>query len=411
MDHRICYRNIAQLIQVEDTAPATVNIRERCALIVKNGRVEKVISDSGLHTSSYHQIIDLKGRAVIPGLVDCHTHLIHAGDCKDEMERRIDGTPYMDTLKDGDAILSIVEATRQASESELYLSAKSRMQRMMALGTTAFEIKSGYGLDLQTEMKMLRVGQRLRKSLDVPIILTYLGAHAVPKDSTQADYFEFVLANLPKFRGLADGVDIFCEKGMFSVHDLKRLFLQARLLGFRQLRAHVEKLSHQGGCYDAARLGAISCDHLEYASPPDIQAMHAAGTVAVLMPGVTFFLGGKKLPLAHTMLDSGITLALATDCNPGSGPSYNMQTVLSLAFSMYRLSPQQALVAATLGSAKALGGEEHYGGLQVGQRADFLVLKTPDYRDLFYYFGDNFVQQTYIAGKKIRGGKEPVSSG
>ena len=411
MSQTLCFRNIGQLVQVEDAEPAKLKIRERCALVVENGRIERVVRDSSLRAGDFSRVVDLNGRSVIPGLVDCHTHLIYAGERKDEMEKRMTGTPYMEILKDGGGILSTVESTRAATEEELYDAARNRMLRMMALGTTAFEIKSGYGLDLETEMKMLRVGQRLRNSLDIPVILTYLGAHAVPQGQEKNQYFEFVMSSLPKFRPLADGVDIFCEKDVFTVHDLRQLFLQARLLGYRQLRAHVEELSHQGGCFDAARLGAISCDHLEYATPNDIEAMRAGGTVAVLMPGVTFFLGGKKLPLAHTMLDAGLTLALATDCNPGSGPSYNMQTVLSLAFSMYRLSPQQALIAATYGAAKALGGHQEYGSLQPGQRADFLVLKSADYRDLFYYFGDNFVEQTYSAGKKVRGGKEPVMAG
>ncbi|MFQ5451852.1 MAG: imidazolonepropionase, partial [Nitrospinaceae bacterium] len=337
-----------------------------------------------------------------------HTHLIYAGERKDEMEQRMAGTPYLEILKDGGGILNTVKATRRAAEETLFESARKRMLRMMALGTTAFEIKSGYGLDLDTEMKMLRVGQHLRKSLKVPITLTYLGAHAIPPGQKRDRYFEFVVENLPRFRNMADGVDIFCERNVFSVTQLRRLFLQARLLGFHQLRAHVEEISHQGGCYNAARLGAISCDHLEYATPHDIRAMELGGTVAVLMPGVTSFLGGKKLPLVHTMIDSGVTLALATDCNPGSAPSYNMQTVLHLAFSLYRLSPAQALIAATHGSARALAGHRDYGALVPGQRADFLVLKTGDYRDLFYYFGENFVEQTYSAGKKVKGEKDPV---
>ncbi len=410
MENAVCFRNIGELVQVEPGESVKLVKTGKCALVVRRGKIEKVMRDSAVPRHNFAKVVDLKGKAVIPGFVDCHTHLIYAGERKDEMEQRMSGTSYMEILKDGGGILSTVSATRKATEEELFESAQRRMLRMMSLGTTAFEIKSGYGLDLETEQKMLRVGQRLRKNLRIPVILTYLGAHAVPKGQKIDKYFEFVMDNLPEFRHLADGVDIFCEKDVFTVHHLRQLFLHARLVGFHQLRAHVDELSHQGGCYHAARLGAISCDHLEHATPHDIRAMQLAGATAVLMPGVTFFLGGKRLPLVHTMIDAGVTLALATDCNAGSGPSDNMQTVMSLAVSMYRINPEQALIAATYGSAKALGGHKEYGGLLPGQRADFIVLKTKDYRDMFYYFGENFVDETYSAGKKLKGEKDPVST-
>lgn len=403
-----CFKNIGELIQVEGTSPSQFRKRRNCALITGGGRVIKVVRNSGIKPSEYGKVVDLRGKAVIPGLVDCHTHLIHAGQRKDEMEARLDGRSYLDILQAGGGIHGTVAATRKASEETLFQLGRRRMQRMMALGTTAFEIKSGYGLDLKTEKKMLRVGRRLRDSLKLPVTLTYLGAHVVPKGEKKSQYFDSVIANLNQFRELADGVDIFCERDIFSVSDLRRLFLQARLLGF-QVRAHTEELSRLGGSFEAAKLGALSCDHLEYAIPEDIRAMKLAGTVAVLMPGVGFFLRGKKIPLVRTMLEAGVTLALATDCNPGSCPSYNMQTVLYLAVSMYGITPEQALTAATHGSAKALRGHEDYGGLLPGQRADFLALKTSDYRDLFYYFGENFVDQTYSGGKPAKRAKDPVT--
>ncbi len=409
MKKSLCFHNIGELIQVEPGPPPRMRARRRCALIVKGGKVDKVVAESGLKPSDYSKAIDLDGRAVMPGLVDCHTHLIYAGERKDEMEQRAAGDSYLEILKNGGGILSTVKATRKASEDALFESARQRMRRMLALGTTAFEIKSGYGLDLNTEKKMLRVGKRLKQSLRVPVTLTYLGAHAVPPGQTASRYFESVMDTLPEFCGLADGVDIFCERGVFSVTQLMRLFAQARLLGFRQLRAHVEELSHQGGCYQAARHGAVSCDHLEHIRPRDIRAMKLAGTVGVLMPGVTSFLGGGKLPPVRALMEAGVPLALATDCNPGSCPSYNMQTVLNQAFFLYRMTPDQAIAAATSGSARALAAHEAYGGLMPGQRADFIVLNTSDHRDLFYYFGENFVAATYSAGRKVAGGRIPVS--
>ncbi len=405
----LCFRNIGQLVQAGAATQPGIRLRKNCALLVENGRVLKILKDSEVKSAgSYAQVVDCQGRAVVPGFVDCHTHLIYAGERKDEMVDRMGGVTYMEILEKGGGILSTVQATRKATEKALFDSARKRMRRMMALGTTAFEIKSGYGLNLHSEMKMLTVGKKLRDALRVPVTLTYLGAHAVPEGEDREAYLEEIIEHLPRFRGLADGVDIFCEKNVFTVADLRRLFLQAKLLGF-DLRAHVEELSHQGGCFEAAKLGALSCDHLEHAAPKDIQAMRAAGTMAVLMPGVTLFLGGDKHPLVHSMLDAGVTLALATDCNPGSCPTYNMQTVLTLAASMYRLTPEQALAAGTYGSAKALGAEKDYGGLLPKQRADFLVLKTGDYRDLFYYFGENFVDATYLAGKKFKAPKDPAT--
>ncbi len=401
--------NIGALIQIQPGPPPRLTVKRRCALLVRDGRIEKVVPDSRAALKKASRTIDLGGKAVIPGLVDCHTHLIYGGCRKDEMEQRLAGASYMDILQQGGGILNTVRATRKATEEALFESARQRMRRMMTLGTTAFEIKSGYGLDLKTEMKILRVGQRLRKALRAPVTLTYLGAHAVPQGETTEGYFQFVMDHLQAFRDLADGVDIFCERGVFSVGQLKRLFERARQLGFPQLRAHVEELSHQGGSYHAAQLGAMSCDHLEYAMRKDIRAMAGAGCTAVLMPGVTCFLGGKKLPRVQDMLEAGVNIALATDCNPGSCPTYNMQTVLGLAMALYRLTPERALIAGTHGSARALGGDGEFGGLLEGQRADFAVLKTADYRDLFYYFGENFVAETYLAGRKIKPEKIPAA--
>ena len=409
MSDTICFRNIGQLVQVDSSSLPGLRTRTHCALLVKDGKVEKVVREKDVGPASkFKEVIDCRGRTVIPGFVDCHTHLIHGGERKKEMEERWRGGDYLEILEQGGGIHASVKATRKASEKSLLDSAKKRIRRMIALGTTAFEIKSGYGLDFDTELKMLKVGQKLKKSLKVPVTLTYLGAHAVAEGQNREEYLESVIENLPRFRELADGVDIFCEKGVFTVADMRRLFLPAKLLGF-DLRAHVEELSHQGGCYEAAKLGALSCDHLEFASPKDIQAMRAAGTTAVLLPGVTLFLGGEKHPLVHSMLDAGVPLALATDCNPGSCPTYNMQTVLYLASSLYRISPEEALAAATCGGARALGHHKLYGGLLPKQRADLLVLQGSDYRDLFYYFGDNLVAETYIAGKRFKGGKEPAN--
>ncbi|MFQ5483565.1 MAG: imidazolonepropionase [Nitrospinaceae bacterium] len=402
------FRNIGQLVQVDASSLPGVRERRGAALLVKAGRVLRVMREADLKSrDKYKAVVDMGGKAVIPGFVDCHTHLIYAGARKKEMEARADGASYLDLHQAGGGIFRTVRATRAASEEDLYQSARRRVRRMMALGATAFEIKTGYGLDLPTELKMLRVGMRLKKALPAPITLTFLAAHAIPEGVDREAYLDEVIAWLPKVRDMAEGVDIFCEDGVFTVHDLRKLFLQAKLLGF-DLRAHVEELSHQGGCFEAARLGALSCDHLEHANIRDIRTLREHRGAAVLLPGVTLFLNGEKRPLVHAMLDAGVTIALATDHNPGSSPTYNMQTVLSLAAGLYRLSPAQALAAGTLGGAIALGREDAFGGLLPKQRADFLQLKTGDYRDLFYYFGENLVERTYVNGRPVRGDKGPA---
>ncbi len=242
-----CFRNIGQLVQADASTQPGIRLRKNCALLVQDGRIHKILKDAEIKSArSYAKVIDCAGRAVVPGFVDCHTHLIYAGERKDEMVERMSGVPYLEILEKGGGILNTVKATRKATEMELFDAARKRMKRMMALGTTAFEIKSGYGLNLNSEMKILAVGKKLRASLKVPVTLTYLGAHAVPEGEDREAYLEEIIEHLPRFRTLADGVDIFCEKDVFTVADLRRLFLQAKLLGFN-LRAHVEEFSHQGG--------------------------------------------------------------------------------------------------------------------------------------------------------------------
>ena len=385
----LCFRNIGQLVQADASTQPGIRLRKNCALLVENGRVLKILKDSEVKSArSYAQVVDCQGRAVVPGFVDCHTHLIYAGERKDEMVDRIGGVTYMEILEKGGGILSTVQATRKATEKALFDSARKRMKRMMALGTTAFEIKSGYGLNLHSEMRMLTVGKKLRDALRVPVTLTYLGAHAVPEGEDREAYLEEIIEHLPRFRGLADGVDIFCEKNVFTVADLRRLFLQAKLLGF-DLRAHVEELSHQGGCLEAAKLGALSCDHLEHATPNDIQAMRSAGTTAVLMPGVTLFLGGTKQPLVHSMLDAGVPLALATDCNPGSAPVTSLLLMLNMGCTLFGLTPEEALSGVTRHAARALGLGASHGTLEAGKAADFAVWDIERPAELAYRLGFN----------------------
>lgn len=400
MKQTTVFHNIGQLVQVDLDSLPGVCLREHCALLVKGGHITRVVKETDLEPlKNYGQAIDLKGRAVVPGLVDCHTHLLYGGDSEHLSSGNI--SPSAETAAYRKATQKIVKATRLASEKELTDSAKKRMQRMMAHGTTAFEIKSGFGLDLATEHKMLKAGRRLAKSLKVPVTLDYYGAHLVPEKQKREDYLETVLESLHPLWDIADGVDILIDDGAFDPKDMRKLFLQAKLQGFA-LNAHVEQRVHHGGCLEAAKLGALTVAHLEHANPKDVRALREHGVTAVLLPATSLVRGAEKRPLVHALMDAGVTIALATDHGPVTSPTYSMQSVVALATQLYRISPEQALAAATLGGAVALGQYLEYGGLLPKQRADFLVLKTSDFRDLAYHLGENLVEQVFLLGNKVR---------
>lgn len=341
---------------------------------------------------------DCVGRAVIPGFVDAHTHLVFAGDRSDEFARRLAGESYADIAAAGGGILSTVAATRGTSEDDLFALAARRVWRMIRTGTTTVEIKSGYGLDLATELRLLRVARRIGEELPVTVKTTFLGAHSVPPEfkSDRAGYVDLLVNEmLPEVSPLADYCDVFVEDGVFDVSEARRIFTASLSLGLGA-RVHAEQLGHTGGAQLAAEIGAVSADHLDHVSEDDASALATAGVSAVLVPGASYTLRSPQAP-GPMLLASGCNVALATDCNPGTSFFESMAPILSLAVVEMGLTVDQAIRAATLGGARSLGLADR-GFIAPGAKADLAVLDAPSAAHLVYRPGANLVKQTFKEG-------------
>lgn len=335
------------------------------------------------------EVVELHGALVTPGLVDCHTHLVYGGNRAHEFEQRLHGASYADIARAGGGIKSTVAATRAATEGELLASARRRAQALLAEGVTTLEVKSGYGLDAETEARMLRVARQLA-ALGVDVRTTYLAAHALPPEFSDAEaYIDAVCAWLPGLHaaGLVDAVDAFCEHLAFSPAQVARVFDAAQRLGL-PVKLHAEQLSDQGGAVLAARYRALSADHLEHLSPAGVQALAAAGTVAVLLPGAFYALRETKLPPIAALREAGVPLALATDHNPGSSPTLSPLLMLNMGCVLFGLTPEEALRGLTVHGARALGLRDR-GQLVAGQRADFCLWAAGHPRELAACFGHN----------------------
>jgi imidazolonepropionase len=335
---------------------------------------------------------DLGGRLVLPGFIDCHTHLVYAGDRSQDFEMRLAGARYDEIARAGGGILSTVRATREASAEALDAASERRLLALAESGVTTVEIKSGYGLDRETELRMLRTARALGKRHAITVRTTFLGLHARPPEFATADeYVDFVIEEvLPAIasENLADSVDAFCETIAFTAAQTARFFDAARGLGF-ELKLHADQLSDGGGAALAARYGALCADHLEYASSQGLAAMAAAGTVAVVLPGATYFLREAKLPPLDEMRRLGVSIAIATDCNPGTSPLVSMLLALNLACTLFRITPEEALAGATRNAARALGVADRTGTLSAGRSADFTVWDVERPAELAYAIGAN----------------------
>ena len=346
---------------------------------------------------------DAGGAWITPGLVDCHTHLVYAGSRANEFELRLKGASYEEIARAGGGIVSTVKATRAASEDDLFHLAKKRIGPWLREGAAAIEIKSGYGLDRDTELRMLRVARRLGK--DVTVKTTFLGAHAVPPEykGREDDYIDFVCDQvLPAAakEGLADAVDAFCERIAFDVAQTKRIFKKAKALGL-PVKLHADQLSDLGGAALAAEHGALSADHMEYSSEPGIEAMKREGTVAVLLPGAYYFLRETKLPPIEALRRNGVPIALATDHNPGSSPVSSPLLILNMACTLFRLTPEEALAGMTRHAAQALGMQRTHGTLEPGKAADLALWDIGAPAELAYAVGAN------PCVGRVRGGRIP----
>lgn len=372
------------------------------AMLVENGRIARVGARGEIEplVKEDDAVIDAGSRVVLPGFVDAHTHPVFAGHRAAEFERRIEGASYAEIAASGGGIRSTVRATRAASEDQLLDAARRYVRWFHAGGTTTIEAKSGYGLTLEDELKILRAIGRIDRVRTVP---TFLGAHEIPDEyrgrpSAYVDLVIYEMLPAVAKSQLASFCDVFCEPGIFSIEDSRRILSTARALGLR-LRIHADQLSDSGGAALAAELGAATADHLEHASLRGIRALAAAGVQPVLLPGSVYALGSSRYPAAREMIEAGLAVVLATDFNPGSSPTTSMPMILSLACTEMKMTPAEAITAATVNAACSLGLGGEIGSLEAGKRADFAIYDASDYREIAYFFGVPSAEAVYLDGR------------
>ncbi|WP_370954826.1 imidazolonepropionase [Bosea sp. RCC_152_1] len=362
-------------------------------IAARDGRIVYAGSRSEAPVFDAAVSIDCAGRWITPGLIDCHTHLVYGGDRAHEFELRLQGATYEEIARAGGGILSTVKATREASEDTLFASADRRLAALMAEGVTTVEIKSGYGLEHQAELKQLRVARRIGRERPVTVRTTFLGAHAVPPEykGRSGDYTALVagpMLDAVAAEGLADAVDVFCEGIAFSPEETGQVFSAAKAKGLA-IKVHAEQLSNLHGAKLAAEMGALSADHLEYLDEDGVIAMAKAGTVAVVLPGAFYFLRETQKPPIELMRKHGAAIALATDANPGSSPLTSPLLVLNMACTLFRMTPEEALAGLTRNAATALGLQDEIGTLEAGKRCDLAIWDIERPAELAYRIGFN----------------------
>ena len=388
-------RTILSSARIATMAPgAGYGIRDDHVIGIESGRIAFVAARDAV-PAGWHDVAreDFGERLVTPAPIDCHTHLVFGGNRAKEFEMRLEGASYEEIARAGGGIVSTVAATRALSEDELVESALPRLDALIAEGVATVEIKSGYGLTMDDELKMLRAARRLAQLRKVRVWTSYLAAHAVPPEyAGRADAYidEVVLPAMDRAaeEGLADAVDGFCEGIAFSPDQMERVFAHAAALGL-PVKLHAEQLSDLGGAKLAAAYGALSADHLEYLGADGVAAMAAAGTVAVLLPGAFYFLRETKLPPVAALREAGVPIAIATDCNPGSSPLASILLTLNMACTLFRLTPEEALAGVTREAARALGIDDETGTIEPGKRADLTVWDVEHPAELAYRIGFN----------------------
>lgn len=385
------------------------------AIAVKDGRIIGVGPTAEvLARYETSEMVNASGKAVCPGFVDAHTHAVYAGERLDEFEMRIQGKSYQEIMLAGGGILNTVRQTRAASPEKLVSESAVRLAMMLRHGTTTAEVKTGYGLDTPSELKMLNAIETLAQAQSVELIPTFLGAHSVPPEykSRTENYVQMVIDEMVP--AVADWyrqsyfaaqakpcfIDVFCEQGVFDAEQTRRILLAGKAQGLG-LKAHVDEFVALGGTTVGVELGAISLDHLDHTPPAELGKLAASATVAVIIPAVNFNLGSFEFAAARAMVDKGVALALATDINPGSAPCPSLPLVMAIACRYQRLLPAEALNAVTINAAHAIGQGENLGSLEVGKQADLLILEVNDYRHLSYQFGVNLVQQVFKQGRRV----------
>ncbi len=404
--------NCSQLVTLKGAARPRVggemrelSIIEDGAMLVREGRIERVGTRAEIEPQieAGCEVFDAGGRICLPGFVDAHAHPVFAGTRADEFEKRAGGATYQEIAAAGGGIRSTVRRTRAATEDELVEVARRRSEWFLRTGTTTVEAKSGYGLSVEDELKMLRAICRLNAETPLQFVPTFLGAHEVPDEyrSRRAQYVELIVGEmLPRVaaEGLAEYCDVFCEEKIFNREESRRILSAARAEGLA-LRMHADQLSLSGGAQLAAELHAATADHLEHTDEQGIAALKAAGVQPVLLPGSVYALGSTRYPAARTMIDAGLAVVLATDFNPGSSPTPSMTMILSLAATQLKMTPAESLTATTINAAYSLKRGDRSGSLEEGKRADFCIHDCTDYRELAYFFGVEHAHAVFTGGQ------------
>lgn len=380
-----------------------LGVIEKASIYCENGRIKWIgKSIPSAIKKSAKKKIDATNKVVMPGLIDSHTHLVFAGDRANEFSMRIRGKTYEEIAKAGGGIINTVSAVRKASKGELKKLALQRILTSLSFGVTTIEAKSGYGLDPENELKMLEAINELNRELPIDIYSTFLGAHAFPKDKPKEEYIDEILYEMiPRIAAndLATFIDAFCEKNYFSVKDTIRIFQQGIKFGLVP-KLHTNQFYSIGGVQAAVKCGAISVDHLEVMKPSDIKALKNSGTIACVLPTVSYFLDIPYAP-ARKMIENKIPVAIATDFNPGSAMSENLQLAMSMAVHLLKMNVEEVINAVTINAAAALGISHNTGSIEIGKQADFAIFDVPDYKHLLYHFGVNPLKNVVKKGKVL----------
>lgn len=406
-------KNIGKLVTMQGSSSFRVkeemnkiNIIENAYIAVKNGKILAIgVGDEfGNLCGEDTKIHDAEGLLVTPGLIDSHTHLIHGGSRENEFSMKLNGVPYIEILNNGGGILSTVKATKEASEEELYKKAKKSLDRMLEFGVTTVEEKSGYGLELNTEIKQLEVARALDKNHPVDLVHTFLGAHAVPeeyKENHKAYIDILVDVMMPKIKdmGLAEFCDVFCEEGVFTIEESEYILQKAKEMGYK-LKIHADEIESLGGAELAAKLGCVSADHLMAASDEGIKMMAENNVVANILPATSFNLN-KNYADCRKIIDMGAIVSLSSDYNPGSCPSENLQLVMQLGCLHLKMTPNEVLTAVTINAAYAIDRADKIGSIEVGKNADFVVFDARNVEYLMYHFGINHTKKVYKNGNLV----------
>lgn len=406
-------RNIKELVQVESNPRLRVCGRDMAKmetvrnayLVVEDDKIAAFGPMSELAESTFDKEVDATGRMVFPSFCDSHTHLVYAGSREIEYIDKIRGLSYDEIAKRGGGILNSAKRVQEASEQQLYDDAMQRLEQMIGFGSGAVEIKSGYGMTTEAEMKMLRVIRRLKETSPLTIKSTLLGAHGIPMEyrGRQEKFVDLVIDEMipqAAAEGLADYIDVFCDAGFFTVEDTERMLEAGAKYGMRP-KIHANEMACSGGIQCAVKYNALSCDHLEYTGDAEIEALLGSETMPTVLPGAAFFLNMQHAPV-RKMMDAGLPVAMSSDCNPGSSPSCNMQLILSFACINYRMLPEEAINATTINSGYAMGVSDQLGSIAVGKRANFYITKPiSTYEYMPYAYGENKVERTFLNGKEV----------